>query len=642
MPGGLIDFGDAAHVGASATSPRRPSLALRPRSGRRALRLALESSAASTPSCPLDGGRGRSVLAARAWRARRGRARFGASSRRARARQRHAQRAATTTGRSAPPRRRSRPPLAPRPPPARPRPRGRAARRACARRARRAPPAARALAVDLSARRRRLDGARRPPPRAVGVRAGAGARASRLCARGGPSDAGRRPCTSGARRARRPGPRCARRSPALSAPAARARARVDAPRRAARRARAGRGGRGARRAAGDRRRRGSRADGAAPARPRAAAAAAPEHPARARPRAGGLARALPSTRRRSWAPTRRAGARTRRPARGAGARPSPRRSELYYERPPAFVRGWRHHLYDADGRAYVDMVNNVAVDRPHPPAASRRPPRASCGCSTRTRASSTAHVGVRRAPRARSSPTSSTACSSSTPAARPSTSRCGWRARSPAGATCRVRERLPRLDDAPRTRSRPRPSTARLARRLPPLVHTAERPTPTAADRGDDAAARYAARRGDAPRGRAGRRGGVPLRAAATATRAACRCRDGYLAAAYRPRARRAGSASPTRCRSATAAGERLLGVRAAGCRAGHRHVAKATGNGHPGRRGDHDAGDRRRFAARAVLLLHGRQPCLAAPPAWRCSTCSSDEGLQENARASAPPAPRL
>ena len=34
---------------------------------------------------------------------------------------------------------------------------------------------------------------------------------------------------------------------------------------------------------------------------------------------------------------------------------------LYYDRPPEIVRGWRHWLYDRDGRAYVDAVNNVAV-----------------------------------------------------------------------------------------------------------------------------------------------------------------------------------------------------------------------------------------------------------------------------------------
>jgi 4-aminobutyrate aminotransferase-like enzyme len=34
---------------------------------------------------------------------------------------------------------------------------------------------------------------------------------------------------------------------------------------------------------------------------------------------------------------------------------------LYYEEPPEFVRGWRHFLYDAHGRPYVDAINNVAV-----------------------------------------------------------------------------------------------------------------------------------------------------------------------------------------------------------------------------------------------------------------------------------------
>jgi 4-aminobutyrate aminotransferase-like enzyme/Ser/Thr protein kinase RdoA (MazF antagonist) len=33
----------------------------------------------------------------------------------------------------------------------------------------------------------------------------------------------------------------------------------------------------------------------------------------------------------------------------------------YFEHPPEMVRGWRHRLYDADGREYIDMVNNVAV-----------------------------------------------------------------------------------------------------------------------------------------------------------------------------------------------------------------------------------------------------------------------------------------
>lgn len=39
-----------------------------------------------------------------------------------------------------------------------------------------------------------------------------------------------------------------------------------------------------------------------------------------------------------------------------------RAQKTYYpNRPIEIVRGWRHHLYDRDGRAYLDMVNNVAV-----------------------------------------------------------------------------------------------------------------------------------------------------------------------------------------------------------------------------------------------------------------------------------------
>ncbi|MBA3866719.1 MAG: aminotransferase class III-fold pyridoxal phosphate-dependent enzyme [Solirubrobacterales bacterium] len=40
---------------------------------------------------------------------------------------------------------------------------------------------------------------------------------------------------------------------------------------------------------------------------------------------------------------------------------------LYYEEPPEIVRGWRHLLYDHEGRPYVDAVNNVAlVGHSHP------------------------------------------------------------------------------------------------------------------------------------------------------------------------------------------------------------------------------------------------------------------------------------
>ncbi|WP_291053388.1 aminotransferase [Herbiconiux sp.] len=41
--------------------------------------------------------------------------------------------------------------------------------------------------------------------------------------------------------------------------------------------------------------------------------------------------------------------------------------EHYYADPPEIERGWRHHLFDADSRPYLDMVNNVAsVGHAHP------------------------------------------------------------------------------------------------------------------------------------------------------------------------------------------------------------------------------------------------------------------------------------
>jgi len=44
---------------------------------------------------------------------------------------------------------------------------------------------------------------------------------------------------------------------------------------------------------------------------------------------------------------------------------------LYYVEPPEIVRGWRHLLYDDEGRAYVDAVNNVAlVGHSHPAVAA--------------------------------------------------------------------------------------------------------------------------------------------------------------------------------------------------------------------------------------------------------------------------------
>ena len=61
------------------------------------------------------------------------------------------------------------------------------------------------------------------------------------------------------------------------------------------------------------------------------------------------------------APTEPAVQRNRRRAVVAGAQ------KLYYEHPTQIVRGWRQYLYDAYGRPYVDVINNVAsVGHAHP------------------------------------------------------------------------------------------------------------------------------------------------------------------------------------------------------------------------------------------------------------------------------------
>lgn len=48
-----------------------------------------------------------------------------------------------------------------------------------------------------------------------------------------------------------------------------------------------------------------------------------------------------------------------------------RSQKHYYEQPPHIERGWRNYLYDMQGRAYLDMLNNVAVlGHGHPRMAS--------------------------------------------------------------------------------------------------------------------------------------------------------------------------------------------------------------------------------------------------------------------------------
>jgi 4-aminobutyrate aminotransferase-like enzyme len=48
-----------------------------------------------------------------------------------------------------------------------------------------------------------------------------------------------------------------------------------------------------------------------------------------------------------------------------------RAQEHYYEEPPRIERGWRHFMYDTQGRRYVDMVNNVTILGHSHPAVER-------------------------------------------------------------------------------------------------------------------------------------------------------------------------------------------------------------------------------------------------------------------------------
>jgi 4-aminobutyrate aminotransferase-like enzyme/Ser/Thr protein kinase RdoA (MazF antagonist) len=45
--------------------------------------------------------------------------------------------------------------------------------------------------------------------------------------------------------------------------------------------------------------------------------------------------------------------------------------EFYYDHPPQIERGRRHHMFDTDGRRYVDMVNNVTILGHSHPAVER-------------------------------------------------------------------------------------------------------------------------------------------------------------------------------------------------------------------------------------------------------------------------------
>ena len=362
---GLIDFGDACAPGGSASSRRVAALRARATTPRRARRgdwRLPRRAAAHRGRAPRVPAR---ALARRGLRARR--LAPGAP----RAREPHV---ADRPRRPAPAR--AHPPVRP----SRPRP-------LAAPCAARAAPGAAAAPRPLAARRCRVraaagrcrspragsersppaTGPRRPPsppplpapgrrwPSAAGARCGSARRAARLRFRPATLHLGADVSPAGERR-------CARRSPAWSSGARRrscccARARGRPVRCGSRvapaRARRGRPSAGDAVGASPPGRAGRRTSTSSwPPRPTCPASAA-----RAAPPGSGCApihrRCSGSTR-----PRRPATPRDAARARRARRRPPQR---LFYDDPPEFVRGWGHHLYDADGRAYVDPINNVAV-----------------------------------------------------------------------------------------------------------------------------------------------------------------------------------------------------------------------------------------------------------------------------------------
>ena len=314
----------------------------------------------------------------------------------------------------------------------------------------------------------------------------------------------------------------------------------------------------------------------------------------------------------------------------------------YFDAPPRIERGWRHHLVDTTGRAWLDMVNNVAVlghSHPAVEAAVAAPaPPAQHELAVPLRADGRVRRGARRL----------------LPGAAghrlPRQHRLrGERARAPA---------RPDGDRATRTSSPSRgayhgwtvatdaitTSTLDNPRALetrPAWVHPVEAPNTF---RGPH---RGAGRRRPATRDDVRATAGPPRRRGpgarrlhrarrCTATPAASILPDGYLREAYAAvRARRRALRSPTRSRSATAASARTAGRSSS--RASSRTSSRSprpTGNGHAAGRRDHDPRDRRRLRRRGlVLLVGGRHRRCRARRGSRCCDAIDDEGLQANAR---------
>ena len=221
--------------------------------------------------------------------------------------------------------------------------------------------------------------------------------------------------------------------------------------------------------------------------------------------------------------------------------------------PVKIVRGWMQYLYDDDRPPLPRRLQQRAARRPQPPARRRRRrPSRCCVLNTNTRylhdsLAAFAERAHRDAARRRSA-----SATSSTPAARPTSWRCAWRARTRAGATSscstpRITATRRRSSTSARTSS-----TDPAGKGAPPWVHVLPLP--------DTYRGKYQARRS------ARRREVRRVRAARPATRARFIAESapsvgGQIILPDRlPRQRLrassappAASASPTKCRPRTA-----------------------------------------------------------------------------------------
>ena len=307
----------------------------------------------------------------------------------------------------------------------------------------------------------------------------------------------------------------------------------------------------------------------------------------------------------------------------------PQAQPLYYAEPPEMVRGIRQYLYDADARAYLDCVNNVAVRRPQPSARDgrRHAPAAAAQHELALPLPSMTRFAERLAALLPGPLERVFLVSTGLGGQRP---RAATRARRDrARGRALHPRRLPRLDDRDlrgldELRRQPAGRAVAARQRAPgDVTRHLSRPDPARASamRGRATPSRCATR--SRPWPSAGRAPAAFICEALYGNAGGIVLPDGYLQAAYGARAR--GRRSLHRRRGAgrlRAAGRAFLGLRAAGRRAGHRHDREGDGQRASGRGRDHDRGDRRRAARARAGSSHpsaaARSP---ARSVWRCST---------------------